>query len=61
MKCAMCGNEVLTERKFELFIPVKDKEDEVLLCCGRCKILCEINDSLKVLVEKEDTVSTPIM
>ena len=44
MKCELCGHDV--SRKFEVYIPVKDKPDEVVPCCGSCKMLSEINDKL---------------
>ena len=47
MHCELCGNQV--ERRFEVFIPVKDKEDERVVCCGQCKMLTDINDNLKAL------------
>ena len=53
MKCELCGCDV--ERKFEVFIPVKDQPDEIIPCCGRCKILSEINDK----VTPKMTFNTP--
>ena len=57
MKCEICGNPV--ERKFKVYIPVKDKEDAIISCCGRCKLLCDINDNLTALVKKQNNACTP--
>ena len=52
IKCELCGNEIV--REYKTFLNANTKNE--MSICGRCSLLIEINDNLKRLLDKPDSM-----
>ena len=53
-KCELCGNEIV--REYKTFLNANTKSE--ISICGRCSLLIEINDNLKRLLDKPDSMGS---